>query len=102
MFEVRICFAIRVSDFGFFRNPRLLKARKHGMLLDAMKNRIGVLILVVVCVGLVIGIIGIKRQADTEKAKDITSIQNLSNNWNVARNELIETKQVNDELRKDL
>ena len=72
------------------------------MLVDAMKNRIGVVILVIVCVGLGIGIIGIKRQADNEKSKDIVSIQNLSNNWNVARNELVETKQVNDELRKDL
>jgi predicted nuclease with TOPRIM domain len=104
---------IRYSNFGFvsnfeiwissfFRNRRLLKARKDGILLDAMKNRIGVLILVVVCVGLGIGLIGVKRQADTEKAKDIVSIQSFSNNLNVARNELVETKQVNDELRKDV
>src|SRR5580765_5355947 len=76
---------IRYSNFeiwisSFFRNRRLLKARKDGILLDAMKNRIGVLILVVVCVGLGIGLIGVKRQADTEKAKDIVSIQSFSNN----------------------
>jgi DNA repair exonuclease SbcCD ATPase subunit len=72
------------------------------MLLDAMKNRIGVVILVVVCVGLGVGLIGIKRQADNEKTKDIESIQNLSNKWNVAANQLDEAKQVNAELRKDL
>ena len=67
-----------------------------------MKNRIGFVILVVLCVGLGIGIIGIKRQADTEKAKDSESIQSLSNKVNVAANQLEETKQVNIELRKDL
>jgi uncharacterized protein (DUF3084 family) len=89
-------------DFGFFGNRRLPKSRKDGILIDAMKNRIGIIILVVLCVGLGIGIIGVKRQADTEKAEDTKSIQSLSNRVNVAANQLEETKQVNIELRKDL
>src|SRR5690242_8381568 len=67
-----------------------------------MKNRIGVVILIVVCVGLGVGLIGVKRQADNEKADNLKSIQNLSNNVNVVQNQLVENKQVNDELRKDL
>jgi chromosome segregation ATPase len=67
-----------------------------------MKNRIGVVILVVVCVGLGIGLIGIKRQSDKEKADSEASIQNFSNKLVVAASQLDETKQVNTELRKDL
>jgi uncharacterized protein (DUF3084 family) len=94
----------RISGFEFrdFRIQRLPKSRKDGILIDAMKNRIGIIILVVLCVGLGIGIIGIKRQADTEKAKDTESIQSFSNKVNLAANQLEETKQVNIELRKDL
>jgi chromosome segregation ATPase len=72
------------------------------MLFDAMKNRIGVVILVVVCVGLGIGLICIKRQADKEKVQADGKIQTFSNNWSVAASQLDETKQVNAELRKDL
>jgi len=72
------------------------------MLLDAMKNRIGLVILVVVCVGLGIGLISIKRQADKEKVDADGKIQSFSNNWSVAASQLDETKQVNAELRKDL
>jgi uncharacterized protein (DUF3084 family) len=94
----------RISGFEFrdFRIQRLPKSRKDGILIDAMKNRIGIIILVVLCVGLGIGIIGIKRQADTEKAKDTESIQSFSNKVNLAANQIEETKQVNIELRKDL
>jgi len=67
-----------------------------------MKNRIGVVILVVVCVGLGIGLISVKRQSDTERAKDTDSIQNFSNKLVVAASQVDETKQVNAELRKDL
>jgi|GraSoiStandDraft_16_1057320.scaffolds.fasta_scaffold1165037_1 chromosome segregation ATPase len=72
------------------------------MLQDAMKNRIGVIVLVVVCVGLGIGLISIKRQSDKQKEDDQTSIQNFSNKLVVAASQLDETKQVNAELRKDL
>jgi len=72
------------------------------MLLDTMKNRVGIVILVVVCVGLGIGLISIKRQSDTQKAESDEKIQSYSNKWNVAASQLDETKQVNAELRKDL
>ena len=72
------------------------------MLVDAMKNRIGVIVLVVVCIGLGIGLISIKRQADRQKEDDNTSIQNFSNKLVVAASQLDENKQVNAELRKDL
>jgi hypothetical protein len=100
---------IRCSIFGFrhlsfelSHNRRLPKSRKDCILLDAMKNRIGVVILIVVCVGLGIGLIGIKRQSDKQKADSESSIQNFSNKLVVAASQLDETKQVNAELRKDL
>jgi chromosome segregation ATPase len=67
-----------------------------------MKNRIGVVILVVVCVGLGVGLISIKRQSDTQRPKDTDSIKNFSNKLVVAASQVDETKQVNAELRKDL
>jgi chromosome segregation ATPase len=67
-----------------------------------MKNRIGVVILVVVCVGLGIGLISIKRQSDKQKVASDESIQSFSNKLVVAASQLDETKQVNAELRKDL
>src|SRR5262245_48822681 len=72
------------------------------MLLDTMKNRVGIVILVVVCVGLGIDIIGIKRQSDTQRTDAESKIQSFSNKLVVAASQLDETKQVNAELRKDL
>ncbi len=72
------------------------------MLGDAMKNRIGLVILVVACVGLGVGLIAIKRQSDEQKREADQSIQNFSNKLVVAASQLDETKQVNAELRKDL
>ncbi len=74
----------------------------NGILVSAMKNRIGVVILVVVCLGLGIGLISIKRQSDKQKVDSEASIQNFSNKLVVAASQLDETKQVNAELRKDL
>src|SRR5260370_32222286 len=67
-----------------------------------MKNRIGLVILVVVCVGLGVGLITIKRQSDEQKKEADTSIQNFSNKLVGAASQLDESKQVNAELRKDL
>ena len=72
------------------------------MLHDAMKNRIGVIILVVVCVGLGIGVISIKRQADKQNETNQSSIQTFSNKWVVTTSQLDEQKQLEAELRKDL
>jgi chromosome segregation ATPase len=67
-----------------------------------MKNRIGVVILVVVCVGLGIGLISIKRQADKTNEMNQSSIQTFSNKWVVTSSQLDEQKQLETELRKDL
>jgi hypothetical protein len=83
-------------------NRPLPKWRGGSILFDAMKNRIGVVILIVVCVGLGIGLISIKRQSDTQRAKDTDSIQNFSNKLVVAASQLDEQKQLEAELRKDL
>jgi hypothetical protein len=44
-----------------------------------MRNRIGVVILAVVCLGLFIALISIKRQATTEKAVVLEQAQTFSN-----------------------
>jgi uncharacterized protein (DUF3084 family) len=83
-------------------NRPLPKAHGDSIFFDAMKNRIGVVILIVVCVGLGIGLISIKRQSDTQRVHDTDSIQNFSNKLVVAASQLDEQKQLEAELRKDL
>jgi chromosome segregation ATPase len=67
-----------------------------------MKNRIGAILLVLVCIGLGIGLMTIKRRADKQKATDSETIVTLSNNWSVASGKLDEQKQVTTLLEKDL
>lgn len=67
-----------------------------------MKNRIGLVILIVVCVVLGVGLISIKRQSDKQNEVNQTSIQTFSNKWVVTSSQLDEQKQLEAELRKDL
>jgi len=63
-----------------------------------MRNRIGVVVLAVVCLGLFIALISIKRQATTEKAAVIEQAQTFSNKTSAKVEEL---KSVNGQLEKD-
>jgi chromosome segregation ATPase len=67
-----------------------------------MKNRIGVVVLVLICLGLGIAVISIKHQATTEKAADEDKITTFSNQVIVASGKLDEQKQVATMLEKDL
>ncbi|HWX18426.1 MAG TPA: hypothetical protein VN578_00840 [Candidatus Binatia bacterium] len=67
-----------------------------------MKNRIGVIVLVVVCLGLGIASIMIKKQAGDQKAKDTETILGLSNNLMSTSGKLDEQKQVAAILEKDM
>jgi len=67
-----------------------------------MRNRIGIVILVLVCVGLGIALVSIKRDAATEKANASEQISTLSNKWVDTSGKLDEQKQVAAMLEKDL
>ncbi len=67
-----------------------------------MKNRIGAIVLIVICVGLSIALIVIKNQASQEKAKDTDSIQRYSNQVASTTEKLDEQKKVSEMMEKDL
>jgi chromosome segregation ATPase len=60
-----------------------------------MKNQIGVIVLVVVCIGLVVAVVSIKKQDNEEKLKDSEKIYDLSNNVVKTTGALDEQRQVN-------
>ena len=71
-------------------------------MLNAMKNRIGVVVLVLICFGLGIGLIAIRREAAKQKTADEDKIQTFSNQLVVTSGKLDEQKQVAAMLEKDL
>jgi chromosome segregation ATPase len=67
-----------------------------------MKKQLGIVILVVLCVGLVIALIVGKKQADTQRKKDADTILDFSNQLTTASASLDELRQVNLVLTNDL
>jgi chromosome segregation ATPase len=67
-----------------------------------MKNRIGIVILALVSIGLGIGLIGVKKRAATQQEKDADTIVTFSNNWVKTRYDLDEQRTVTTSLEKDL
>jgi chromosome segregation ATPase len=82
------------------RLPNLLRSR---ILMGIMKNRIGViaLVLVLVCAGLGIALIAIKKQAADEQRDFVVKSGALSNSWTETRELLDRQKQVNADLESD-
>ena len=72
------------------------------MLFYIMKNRVGIIVLIVICLGLGIAMISLKRGADKQRADDGVSIQTYSNKWVDTSGKLDEQKQVSTMLEKDL
>lgn len=66
-----------------------------------MKNRIGVIGLVVVCLVLGISLITMNKRATKQKEDDTQTILTLSNKWDKTSRDLEEQKQVNTTLEKD-
>lgn len=62
------------------RTPRLPKSLELVILFDTMKNRTGVLVLAVLCLGLGIGLIVIWTHSTKQQQADAASIVTLSNN----------------------
>jgi chromosome segregation ATPase len=67
-----------------------------------MKNRIGIIVVVLVCLGLVIALITIKKQASDLAAKDTEKISYLSNQWSTTTEQLEAQKQVSAQWEKDM
>jgi septal ring factor EnvC (AmiA/AmiB activator) len=82
-------------------DERLPKPRLAAMLMT-MKNRIGIILLTLVCVGLVIGLIFVKRQATEQKNTDAERIGDYSNKWVITSGKLDEREQVIAMQERDL
>lgn len=67
-----------------------------------MKQRIGLIILVLVCLGLAIGLVTIKKQATDLQEKDGLRIEHYSNEVANVNYQLEQQKQVNANFEKDL
>jgi chromosome segregation ATPase len=67
-----------------------------------MKTKIGIIVLVAVCVGLVIALIATKKSADDQRKKDADSILDFSNQLTTANASLDDLRQVNLMLTNDL
>jgi uncharacterized protein (DUF3084 family) len=67
-----------------------------------MKNRIGLVILVLICVGLVIGLISANHEAVRQREVDSERIATFSNKWVTTSGQLDEQKQVTTMLEKDV
>src|SRR6266446_1419178 len=67
-----------------------------------MKNRIGIVLLVLVCLGLAIALITINHQANQQKSVDTQTIKTLSNKVNEAYGQVQDQKQYAAGLQQDL
>src|ERR1051325_5113312 len=72
------------------------------MLLTAMKNRIAIVVLGVLCIGLAIALIKIKKDAADTHETDIGSIATYSNKWTVSEGKVDEQRQVIAAFEKDV
>jgi chromosome segregation ATPase len=67
-----------------------------------MTNRIGVIVLLVICLGLGVGIMLVKRSASEQHAQDVVKIEKLSDQVNKANTDLVDQQKVAGMLEKDL
>ena len=67
-----------------------------------MKNRIGIILLAVICIGLGIVLVSMKKQAEKRQAEDESRVEALSNKWVKTSNDLDEQRQVSAMLEKDV
>jgi len=67
-----------------------------------MKTKIGLVVLVVLCVGLAIGLFVTQKQAADQQAKDASTISGLSNDLTVASTKVLDLQQVNLSLHSNL
>jgi chromosome segregation ATPase len=73
-----------------------------GMFMSTMKNRIGLIVLVVACVALLLGLVMVWKQGSDQHSKDTEMVSDYSNRWVKTSGTLDEQKQVAALLEKDL
>jgi chromosome segregation ATPase len=78
-------------------SPGFLATLEHGM-----KTRIGLIVLGLACLGLVIGLVAVKKQAADQQDSDAVRIQQYSNEVASITGQLEEQKQVNTKFEQDL
>jgi chromosome segregation ATPase len=67
-----------------------------------MKNRIGFILLALICLGLGIVLLATRKQAEKRQAEDEARVEALSNKWVKTSNDLDEQRQVSAMLEKDI
>lgn len=67
-----------------------------------MKNRIGIILLALVCLALGIVLIATRKQGEKRQAEDEARVEALSNKWVKTSNDLDEQRQVSAMLEKDI
>lgn len=67
-----------------------------------MKNRIGIILLALVCLGLGVLLLATRKQAEKRQAEDEARVEALSNQWVKTSSELDEQRQVAAMLEKDI
>jgi chromosome segregation ATPase len=68
----------------------------------SMKNRVGLIVLGLLCLGLAIAVVAIRNNAVEQKRNDTDSILGFSNKWVETSTKFEDQKQVNAEMEKDL
>ena len=69
---------------------------------SGMKNRIGIILLALICLGLGIVLLATRKQAEKRQAEDEARVEALSNKWVKTSNDLDEQRQVSAMLEKDI
>jgi len=67
-----------------------------------MKNRIGIILLALICLALGIVLLATRKQAEKRQAEDEARVEALSNKWVKTSNDLDEQRQVSAMLEKDI
>jgi chromosome segregation ATPase len=80
----------------------LLKRLLLCIIHPGMKNRIGIILLALICIGLGIVLIATRKKAEKRQAEDEARVEALSNKWVKTSNDLDEQRQVSAMLEKDV
>jgi len=67
-----------------------------------MKNRIGLILLILICLGLIVALVTTKKHATDQHQQDTAQIETVSNNLTKANVSLEDQKKVNVTLEKDM
>lgn len=93
------------TDIAILRCRRrctLAKVRCGRHLLRVMKNQLGIIVLILICVGLIVALVVNQKQATERQTTDILTIGNYSNDLVKTTVDLEEVRKVNTDLNKDL